>query len=239
MVRDRQAKSLDGFPISTDYRVVNAQRPESDVREDRPLVILGGGGHARVVLEAARLAGWNVQGFVDDDRLAPLAAGATWLAKLNYWLMEAHPSECPIVAVGDLALRRRIIDGLRSTAGVVVHPSAVVSPAALLEEGVFVGPGAIINPGARIGAHAIVNSGAIIEHDCAIGANVHVAPGAVLGGDVRVGADALVGLGARVLPGRRIGASATVGAASLVLEDVAAGGVVVGVPARVIQRLPS
>jgi len=185
------------------------------------------------------LAGQAVGGFVDDDPHAPLASCAEWIATLDNWLAQTQASECPIVAVGDLALRRRIIDSLTAIAGIVVHPSAVVSPDALLEEGAFVGPGAIINPGARIGAHAIINSGAIIEHDCAIGANVHVSPGAVLGGDVRVGADTLIGLGARVLPGRRIGASVTVGAASLVLEDVVAGSVVVGVPARAIQRLPS
>lgn len=211
------------------------------------IILIGGGGHALVVLEAAMESGRSVRGFFDDDAHAVAWSRAQLgrLGTLGHAVkhLAFDGDERFVVAVGGLELRRRVIDECASqvpagghsphAAAAVVHPRAWVSPSATLGVGVYVGPGAIVHAHARIADHAIINSGAIVEHECEIGVNAHVAPGAVLGGNVRVGSDTLVGIGARVLPGVTIGRRVRVGAGATVLRDVPEGATVVGVPARV------
>lgn len=197
------------------------------------LVVVGGGGHAIVVAEAAGIAGFRVVGFLDDRADAPLARGPGALPRLGpLRALHAIGDAGWILGLGGLALRRELLAGAPGRAGVVVHPAALVSPSAVVGVGTFVGPRAVVHARAQVGAHAIVNTGAIVEHECLVGENAHIAPGAVLGGEVEVGPDALVGLGARVLPGVRIGAGAVVGGGAVVVRDVAPGATVVGVPAR-------
>lgn len=216
----------------------------------QPLVILGGGGHALVVAEAAFLAGQPIAGFLDDNPAAPLAAilidlphpfaAPVCLGPLEslHQLAERHW----IVALGDLKQRRELVRrigqhrDLSGRARAVVHPTAFVSPSAVIGAGTYVGPKAVVHARARVGAHAIINSGAIVEHDCVIEDNTHVAPGAVLGGAVHIGCDTLVGIGARVLPQVKLGHGCVVGAGSVVLGAVGDGAVVAGVPAGSIRR---
>lgn len=199
------------------------------------LVVIGGGGHAMVVAEAARLAGFDVVGVLDDagSTDAGRVLGVRRLGALrDYKHLEDRSW---ILGVGDLKLRRSLLDeGLaeRAHAASVIHPEAFVSPSAGYGRGVFVGAHAVLHTNARVGDHAIINTGVIIEHDSEIGANAHVAPGTALGGAAEVGKDTLLGVGSRVLPKVSIGAGCVVGAGSAVLHDVEAGGRVAGVPAR-------
>ena len=213
------------------------------------LVLIGGGGHAAVVAEAAALAGVRVGGFLDDDPAAPLAV-------LEFRL--PHPFPGPpclgplrdlsrlarrdwIIALGQITPRRGIIEALSRANDsnlvpgspiTIIHPCACISPSATIGPGCFIGPLALVHSRARIGPHVIINSGAIVEHDCAIEENVHIAPGAVLGGNVSVGEDTLIGLGSRVLPGITVGPRCTIGAGAVVTRPVRAGATVTGVPAR-------
>jgi len=118
----------------------------------------------------------------------------------------------------------------------VVHRTAIVSSRTTIEAGATVLAAAVLNNGARVVVGAIVNTGAVIEHDCVVGAHAHVAPGARLGGGVIVDDYAFVGIGATVVPGIRVGEGATVGAGAVVIRDVAAGAVVVGVPAGPLPK---
>ncbi len=200
------------------------------------IVLVGAGGHAAVVAEAALLAGLEIAGFFDDSPGATLSAVAADARRLGGLADAGRRPPAPlIVALGDLALRRRVIRALAEAGvrlgGAVAHPRAFVAPSATLDAGVFVGPGAVVHSRASVGPHAIVNSACVLEHDCRVGENAHIAPGAVLGGGVIVGDDALIGLGARVLPGIRIGARAMVGAGAVVIRDVGVGETAVGVPA--------
>lgn len=198
------------------------------------LLLIGGGGHAMVIAEAALAAGIMLRGFLDDDPAAMLNAAAPRLGSLSDFAR--HQGGPAIVAVGEVELRRRLIGMLDRPAMTVVHPSAIVSPSATLGAGVFVGPNAVVHARARIGDHATINTGAIVEHDCMVGLNAHVAPGAVLGGGAKVGPDSLIGLGARMLPGSLVGARCVIGAGAVVISSIGDGTRAVGVPARPIAR---
>lgn len=203
---------------------------------DHGVILIGGGGHAGVVLDACRAAGVAVVGVVDDDPGCPACRGAdapAWLGAIGTGLA---PQARWVVAIGDLATRRRVLGGLdpRGAAPAVVHPGAVVSPTARLGAGVVVMPGAVVNRNAEVGPHAIVNTRAVVEHDCVVGENAHLAPGSVLGGGVRVGPHTLVGIQAGVIPGVRIGDRCVVGAGAVVTRDTGDGETLVGVPARVV-----
>jgi UDP-perosamine 4-acetyltransferase len=206
------------------------------------LTLIGGGGHARVVVEAVRAMGGDVRAVFDDDPACAVPHDLDADRRTTVQALGDVPPETTdwILALGDLRLRAdmlgRLADlGVAPPAGAIRHPSAVIATNSALAPGVFVAPLAVINPGADIGAHAIINSGAIVEHDARIGENTHVAPGAIIGGGVRVGSNTLVGLGAKVLPGVTIGDHAVIGAGAVVTGDVEDGTTVVGVPARPIN----
>lgn len=205
------------------------------------LVIIGGGGHAVVVGEAAALAGIAVAGVMDDRTDPPAACRGDHSMP---WLGAIRAADSPwVLGIGDVVARRVVLTrfkGILPRAATIVHPRAILSPSATLGKGVFVGPGAVIHSRAVIGDHAIINSGAIIEHDCEIGQNSHIAPGTILGGAARVGRDSLVGLGSAVLPGIWIGDHCVVGAGAVVLHNIDDNSIVVGLPAKpLVPRTPT
>ncbi len=203
---------------------------EEVARHPGDLVIIGAGGHARVVADAWEAAGGRVAVCVEDEGLDRDLGWARVVGST-----EGMDDVEFVVAIGDnLVRRKRYEEMLRdshSRPTTVVHPTAVVSCGANLGAGCMVLAGAVLNPGTEVGEDTILNTGAIVEHDCVIGAHAHVAPRSVLGGGVTVGDGSLVGIGACVMPGVSIGAGATVGAGAVVTRDVPALGVVVGVPA--------
>lgn len=204
------------------------------------IVIVGGGEHARVLIEAIRStsAAQDVVGFVDWETCEETSRrlGVPRLGGED--VLVNHPGAMGLLgfAAPDARERRpetvRRLSPLLSGWATVVHASAWVSPTARLGEGTVIMAGAVVQSGAVIGAHAIVNSGAVVEHDVVLGEHVHLAPRATLGGAVQVGPLAHVGLGAAVRDHISIGAGATVGMGAVVVRDVAAGATVKGVPAR-------
>lgn len=205
------------------------------------ICLIGGGGHALVVAEAAQLAEQQVIGFFDDRESGSLMhLASTWLGKIEDGNC-LHLDVARILAVGDLDFRvslQEVINGIEPVFnyGTVIHPRAIVSDDAVLAGGTFVAAGAVVNCGAAVGIHGIVNTRAVVEHDCEVGANVHVGPGAVLGGGVRIGSRTLIGLNASVKPNVSIGKNCVVGAGAVVVQDVCDNDIVIGVPARSISR---
>ncbi|NRA56776.1 MAG: NeuD/PglB/VioB family sugar acetyltransferase [Phycisphaerales bacterium] len=192
------------------------------------IVLVGGGGHAKVVADSVRAFGVSIAGFVDDDPNATMPS-------LDHLGGLDAVREPWIMCVGDVPTRLLLLDRLDGVAASVMHPSAVVGERVELGAGMFIGPNAVVNADAIIGDHAIVNSGAIVEHDASVGRASHVAPGAVLCGAADVGEGCLVGAGAVVLPGVRIGDHAVIGAGSVVTADVPPHRRAVGSPARLLD----
>ena len=192
------------------------------------VIIIGAGGHARVLLDALQLSGCKVLGFVDPafTKGAQGPGGLPVLGGdevLKDYSMSAVQLVNGIGSIGPTMLRgavyRRGKEAGFSFAR-VVHPAAVVSASATLGEGVQIMAGCIVQSGAEIGANSIVNTRASVDHDCKIGETVHIAPGVTLSGNVRVGDRAHIGTGAVVIQGISIGADSLVAAGAVVYRDV-------------------
>ena len=208
----------------------------------KQVVILGSGGHAKVVIEILReRADVEIVGCLapePGDRLVcgvPVVGEDLALPRLR----DAGVAHS-FVALGDNQLRSWMISyvishGLKLINAISAH--AVVSPSVNLGAGVAVMAGAIINSEATLGDGVIVNTGATIDHDCVLGPMSHVAPGSNLAGCVRIGEGAFLGTGCRVIPGVRVGDWSIVGAGATVLTDIPDHVVCVGVPARIIKKV--
>jgi len=196
------------------------------------ILILGAGGHAKVVLDALLRQGLRRAGVeVADDGVA--LQGREFLGAPVRALADCQARRFH-VAIGAAAARERAFGRLRGQGRValsVLHTAASISPLAVLGEGVFVAAQAVVGPAAQLGEGVIVNHGAVVDHDCVVGAFSHIAPNATLGGGVTIGRRVLVGAGATLLPGVRVGDDTIIGAGALVARSIDAGGTWVGVPA--------
>lgn len=202
-----------------------------------PLVLLGAGGHARVLLALVRAVGRPLLGVCDPGLLAEGLdqwEGLTVLGNDNA-LDRYGPDEVNLLlGVGQLtrSSSRARLYGVWSGRGYsflpLVHPVAWVSPDVELPDGAQIMAGAVVQPGCVLGRNTIINTRASIDHDCRIGTNVHVAPGAVLCGAVEVGDGAFIGAGAVLIQGLRVGPGAIIGAGVTLVRDLAPGAVVVG-----------
>lgn len=195
--------------------------------------VFGAGGHGKVVLDVLLSENkYVVKGILDD---APQSDSLFEIPiKKNFNRKKLQARNC-IVAIGDNAIRKRIVTTLDTNFIMTIHPNAIVSKFAKIGPGTQIMAAAVVNPAAVIGNHCIINTGAIVEHDCKLEDYVHVAPNACLGGNVTVGEKTLVGIGATIIPNVKIGKNVSIGAGTVVLQDVPDNAVVVGVPARIIK----
>ncbi len=208
----------------------------------RPIVILGGGGHAKVIIDM----------LVDHPTLEPIGcivhdrnSHPTHVLNLPVLGDESYLEElmrqgvtAAVVAVGENRIRARITSKLKSMGMElvsVISEFAKVSSFARIGEGVVVMPMAVVGPDTTVEEGAIINTSASVDHDCFIGAYCHVGPGCSLAGNVRVGSQSFLGVGTAVLPDRTIGCDVMVGAGAVVIKDVPDGVTVMGVPARLRQ----
>jgi len=199
----------------------------------RPLVIYGAGGHGLVVADAARRAGWQIAGFL-DDQLAP-GTEVSGRPVLGDGHSAPEHGAAVIIAIGDNRLRWEKMNRLVSADvdfATVIHPSAEISDSATIGPGTFIGPAAVVNAEATGGRGAIVNSGAIVEHHVRVEPAAHIAPGAVLAGRAFVGTRTLIGARAVVLPGVMVTEDVIVGAGAVVTRSIRSAMTVVGAPAR-------
>jgi sugar O-acyltransferase (sialic acid O-acetyltransferase NeuD family) len=199
------------------------------------MVIYGGGGHGRSIIDLVRaIGGYEIVGVIDDKLTpglrvmdVPILGGAEVLEDLV--AKGTHLAVNAVGGIGDLESRMEIFQRLQS-AGFdfppLVHPSAVVEPSARLSPGVQILPQAYVGTQASIGFGVIVNNGAILSHDCHVGDYSGFAPGAILAGEVRVGKAVQVGMGVTINLRLTIGDGARIGNGAVIKADVPANTVV-------------
>ena len=204
------------------------------------LVIIGAGGHGKVVADTAmQMAQWDIIEFVDG--LFPS------LAKIGSWNVVAKNLEAVdyevkpqfIVAVGENKLRLKLFQAaleLGYESATIVHPTAYVSTYTSIGQGSVIFANAVVNIGAELGDCSIINTSSTIDHDCFLGNGVHVSPGAHLAGEVKVGDFSWVGIGAVIKQQIKVGKNVTIGAGASVVSNIADDLTVIGTPAKSIQH---
>lgn len=193
------------------------------------MILYGASGHAKVIIDILEANGEKIDFIVDDNPA---------LSELLGYEVRRNTGEYDeaIISIGSCEIRKKVVEGLKVNKYLTaVHPSAVVSPRAMIDEGTVVMQGAIVQSCAKVGKHCIVNTGASVDHDCEIADFVHVAPHATVLGGVKVGEGSWIGAGAVVKQYIAIGKNCMIGAGAVVLKDVPDGATVVGVPGKEIK----
>ena len=199
------------------------------------ILLIGGGGHCRAVIDVLESAQLGVAGVVhgDDSTLDPVLGYSALgrYADLPHLREKFHTA---LVAAGHIqsaAVRRRLFAALYAAAfnvPTIISPLAWVSPHAVVKEGTIVMHHAIVNAGAKVGRNGIINTKALVEHDCIVGDHCHIAVGALLCGSVCVDEGTFIGAGAVIKQGVHIGSYSVVGMGCVVRHDVPGGRVYVG-----------
>lgn len=193
------------------------------------MILYGASGHAKVIVDILEANGQKIDFIVDDNPS---------LTELLGYEVRRNTGEYDeaIISIGSCEIRKKVVEGLKvGKYATAVHPSAVVSPRATIDEGTVVMQGCVVQSCAKIGKHCIVNTAASVDHDCEIGDYVHVAPHATVLGGVKVGEGSWIGAGAVVKQYITIGKNCMIGAGAVVLRDVPDGATVVGVPGKEIK----
>jgi sugar O-acyltransferase (sialic acid O-acetyltransferase NeuD family) len=234
--------SLPTGPIITEEFIANYQLPVADeffipesASQPNSIIVYGGGGHGKAVIDLLRAAGgFTLVGVIDDGRQpgetvldAAVIGGSAALAAVR-------TAGCKLAlnavgGIGAMSSRIAIFERLQAAgfdSPTLVHPSAVVEPSAVLGAGVQVFPHAYVGSDAQLGAGVIVNTAAIVSHDCSLAEYANLAPGSILAGGVQVGRGTLIGMGVTVNLSVKIGAMARIGNSATVKADVPDGGVV-------------
>ncbi|MGG3155880.1 acetyltransferase [Priestia megaterium] len=199
------------------------------------LLILGAGGHGKVVSEIAQLMKqWEEIAFLDDREDISEVLGIPIVGKLADLLALRSEYEYAFVAIGSNTARLKWTEKLSHHGfkiPILMHPSSTVSAKSFIEEGTVIMAGAVINPDTKIGRSCIINTASTIDHDCILQEGVHTSPGVHLGGTVKVGKRTWVCIGATIINNINIGCDSVIAAGAVVTKDVLSNVLVAGVPA--------
>ncbi len=203
------------------------------------LLIIGAGGHAKVVIDAVVKGQPDCRIIMTDQD--PARAGEKLWGKYLINPLDNWPElpEYFHVALGDNRSRQRLAEMALEEgkqAFTVVHSDSSVSPASFADRGCFIAARAVIGPDALINEGCIINHGAVVDHDCRVGAFTHIAPNTTLGGGVIIGTGCMIGAGAIILPGVKIGDDVVIGAGAVVTKDVPDKFTIAGVPGRCVSK---
>ena len=208
------------------------------------LVIIGGGGHAKVVIDILQsYPSLELVGITDqnterrDQKISgvPIIGDDSILPEL----IENGVSHA-FIAIGDNSLRKKLFEKTAELGfqfANAIHPKAIISSSVKLGQGIAIMGGVVINAESIIGDNVVIDTSASIDHECQIANHAYVAPGVTLSGNVTVGEGAFIGAGATVIQGVRIGENAIVGAGAVVLHDISPATIVAGVPAKIIKEI--
>jgi sugar O-acyltransferase (sialic acid O-acetyltransferase NeuD family) len=204
------------------------------------LIIIGSGGHARVVIDTAEQSGFNILGIIDinyknnDEKIIGYNIIGNFTA-----LSKFLPNKTSIIiALGDSKLRSKFFyncleQGYNLPS--IIHPTSIISKHVKIGKSVFINAGVIINSEVDIGDNSIINTGAIIDHECNIGKHCHIGPGVKVAGRVRIGEHTFVGIGSTIIDKITIGNNVMIGAGSVIIRDIESDSTVVGIPGKRIK----
>jgi sugar O-acyltransferase (sialic acid O-acetyltransferase NeuD family) len=198
---------------------------------NKPMILIyGGGGHAKSVMEIVLQNGIHaIAGIVDDDqsltgnKVLDIPILGTRQILPSLMAKGVHLAANGVGGILNIYVRIKIFNLLESAGfsfPVLVHPRATVEPSAKVEQGVQVFANAYVGSGVFLGSRCMINTNAVVSHDCTIGAYTHIAPGAMLAGHVHVGAHTLIGMGVTTSIGLRIGEGVRIGNGAILLADV-------------------
>ena len=199
------------------------------------VIIIGAGGHGKVIADIVRSCGDSVLGFLDDSPDSPEeVCGIPVLGRTENYVN--YPDARFVIAIGNGSVRRKVAERLSDAKWyTAIHSGATVSPmGTVIGEGTVIMAGAVVNPCALIGKHCIINTKASVDHDNRIGDYTHISVGATLAGTVMVGDTVWVGAGAVISNNLSICDNCMIGAGSVVVRSIEETGTYVGVPARKI-----
>ncbi len=209
-----------------------------------PVIILGAGGHAKVLISTLLLLRRKILGIteVDKQKYGGHLFGIPMIGD-DEAILKYKSDEIELAnGIGSVDLpksRMEIYQKCKEQGykfASIIHPSAVIMNGVQLGEGVQIMAGAIIQIGCRIGDNTIINTGAVVDHDCQIGDHVHIGPGVVISGGVQISTMVHVGTSATIIQGIKIGHESIIGAGSVIINDIPSHVKVAGVPAKIIER---
>lgn len=189
-------------------------------------MLLGAGGHSRVVLDILLKNGIDDILIFDDNSLGEFE-GFKIVGSISESVK--YKDRKAIIAIGSNEVRKKISNEYDLNYGVAIHPAAVISSTANIGAGSVVMANVVVNSGSNVGNHVILNTGAIIEHDNDIDDYSHICPGVTLGGNVRIGKSSWIGIGSTVKNNICIGDDILIGAGSVVINDISKKGTYKGI----------
>lgn len=209
----------------------------------RPILVLGAGGHSKVLINALLEQDLDILGIIDSDtsKIGMEILGIKVIGNdsdIKNYCQDDILLVNGIGSVDSMALRKKIYLSFKRQGyafAKVIHPRAIIGRTVELGEGVQIMAGSILQPGCSIGENTIINTSVSIDHDSKIGSHVHIAPGSVLSGNVIVGNCTHIGIGCTIIQGKHIGHETLLGAGSLVLKDIRSNVRVFGVPAKEVE----
>ena len=195
------------------------------------LIIIGAGGHGKVIADVALKNGYTDIAFIDDRATGdcmgfPVVGTTADIEKLNDGNTEF------VIGIGNNSVRKKLAEQYDVNWTTLIHPSAQIAVNVSVGKGTVVMAGAVINVCATIGKHCIINTGAVVEHDNVVDDFVHISPNVALGGTVHIGELTHVGIGATVKNNIDICGDSVIGAGAVVVKNINVGGTYIGVPAR-------
>lgn len=207
------------------------------------IVILGGGGHARVIADIIRkIGGFELIGYTDlhpkEDFVQTKYLG-TDADLIKHFKNDETQLALGIGGVKPSLLRYELLETFIKMGykfPPIVSPDAVYNSGFMPGEASVIFDGVVVNSGVKIGKAVIVNTNATIEHDCLLGNNVHIAPGATVCGEVNIGDNTTIGAGSIIIQNKNISSNVMIGAGSLVLHDIIEKGTYFGIPAKRAAR---
>lgn len=208
--------------------------------QKKDLIIIGSGGHSRVIIDAAESIGFNIIGIIDINFQGikenilnyPVLGDLTVLNKFD------SNTTALFIAIGDGIQRLEQYSSAKKNGyfiPTIIHPSTIMSKHFNIGEGVFINAGVIINADVQIGDNSIINTGTILDHEVKLGVNSHIGPGCKISGRVHIGNNTFIGTGTSIIDKIHVGDNVIIGAGSVIIRNVENNTKVAGVPGRRIK----